>query len=95
MVKLLTPAVFEAKLRAELVTAILERQDLLASGEHAERASFFVSAQAIAQGSGQSTKKVEDRVKQLQTGTPDDQTVYEILRPPPVAPEADDEEPKS
>jgi hypothetical protein len=81
LLQVLKASTFKGKPRTELVTVLLERQDLLASTEHAQRAELYRCAQSIAQGSGQATKKVEDRLKLLQGGTPDDQAVFQLLHP--------------
>ena len=81
LLQVLKTSTFKGKLKTELVAVLLERQDLLASTEHELRAELYRCAQSIAKGSAPATKKVDDRIGLLQSGTPDDQAVFQLLHP--------------
>jgi hypothetical protein len=88
LLRILEASAFKGKPRSELVGVLTEREPLVAATEHQQRAALLSCARRVAQGAPNLVNSVQQRIADLEKGTPDDQAVFSLLHPPAPTPDA-------
>ena len=88
LLQVLEASAYKGKPRSELVGVLTEREPLVAATEHQQRAALLSCARSVAQGAPNSVNSVQQRIADLEKGTPDDQAVFALLQPPAPSPDA-------
>lgn len=88
LLQILEASAYKGKPRSELVGVLLDREPLVAATEHEQRAALLGCARGVAQGAPNSVNGVQQRIADLEKGTPDDQAVFALLQPPAPTPDA-------
>jgi hypothetical protein len=88
LLQVLEASAYKGKPRSELVGVLTEREPLVAATEHQHRAALLSCARSVAQGAPNSVNSVQQRIADLEKGTPDDQAVFALLQPPAPTPDA-------
>jgi hypothetical protein len=88
LLQVLEASAYKGKPRSELVGVLTEREPLVPATEHQQRAALLSCARSVAQGAPNSVNGVQQRIADLEKGTPDDQAVFALLQPPAPTPDA-------
>jgi KAP family P-loop domain len=87
LLQVLEASAYKGKPRSELVGVLKEREPLVAATEHQQRAALLSCARSVAEGAPNSVTSVQQRIADLEKGTPDDQAVFALLQSPAPPPD--------